>query len=228
MNGAGEPCVALCASREAAGGSVAWGTRSPSGKLLIIGVTGGMASGKSTLARMISGRGIVHIDADKLVHALMQHDREMIAEIAAAFPGVVVQQKIDRAKLAGTISKHPTKLITLEHIIHPRVRALEEMAIAIARRNGMKAVILDIPLLFETDAQTLCDVVIVAHAPIHHRRRRAFTRPNMTEEKWQKLLARQLPDHARNHAADIVIPTGIGKAATRRVIAQYMHEWGLL
>lgn len=199
----------------------------PIQKPLIIGVTGGMASGKSTVARMIAGRGIVHIDADKLVHALMQHDREMIAEIAAAFTGVVVQQKIDRAKLAASIAKHPAKLATLEAIIHPRVRALEELAIAIARRNGMKAVILDIPLLFETDAQTLCDIVIVAHAPIHHRRRRAFTRPNMTEEKWQKLLARQLPDHARNHAADIVIPTGIGKAQTRRQIAKLMRELGL-
>ena len=193
----------------------------------VIGGTGGMASGKSTVARMIAGRGIVHIDADRLVHALMQHDAQMIAEITAAFPGVVVQQKIDRAKLAASISKKPNTLSVLESIIHPRVRALEEMAISIARRNRMKAVILDIPLLFETDAQTLCDIVIVTHAPIHHRRRRAFARPGMTEKKWKNLLDRQLPDHARNFAADIVISTGIGKAATRREIQRLMKEWEL-
>lgn len=195
--------------------------------MIIIGVTGGMASGKSTVARMIAGRSILHIDADQLVHQLMYSDRAMINEIAAAFPGAVVQHRIDRGKLAAHITKHPASLATLEAIIHPRVRASEEAMIAAARRNRLRAVVLDVPLLFETDADQLCDVVIVAHAPIHHRRRRAFARPGMTQEKWQRLLDRQLPDHHRLGRADVVISTAIGKAATRRRIQALMHQWGL-
>jgi len=196
-------------------------------KPLIIGVTGGMASGKSTLARMIAGRGIAHVDADKLVHQLLQHDRSLIADIAAAFPAAKTKASIDRAKLAAHITQHPEALSTLESLIHPRVRALEEEAIAIARRNGLRALVLDIPLLFETDADALCDVVVVAHAPMHRRRRRAFARVGMTEEKWRRLLDRQLPDHHRNHLADVVVSTAVGKAATRRHIQALMRAWGL-
>ena len=233
---------------------------------LVVGVTGGMASGKSSIARMICGRGIIHVDADKLVHELLQHDRSMIADIAAAFPKVVVatnhgahsgcnpgegrdpradtinrelfhmdpglrrddaRWRIDRAALAAHITKNPNTLGVLESLIHPRVRAQEEAIIAAARRNRVRAVVLDVPLLFETDADVLCDVVIVAHAPLAHRRARALTRPGMSEQKWQRLLDRQLPDHVRNRAADVVISTAIGKAATRKEIAKLMHAWGL-
>lgn len=195
--------------------------------MMVIGVTGGMASGKSTVARMFAGRGIAHVDADKMVHHLMQHDRNMIEEIAAAFPAAKNVNGLDRAALAKTITEHPGMLSILESIIHPRVRDTEERAIAIARRNGLRAVILDIPLLFETDAQHLCDVVVVAYAPLPHRKRRAFTRAGMTDQKWTRLLDRQLSDHVRNHAADVVISTTIGKAATRRRVKQLMKQWKL-
>jgi dephospho-CoA kinase len=194
---------------------------------LVIGVTGGMASGKSTVARMFTGRGVRHLDADKIVHRLMQQDKMTIVALAKAFPNIVEDGGINRAALAETITKKPEKLAELEHILHPRVRQVEELAITQARRARARAIILDIPLLFETDAQMLCNVVIVAHAPISHRRRRAFMRPGMTEAKWEKLLARQLSDHIRNRAADIVIPTGIGKAATRRKVERLMKIWGL-
>ena len=196
--------------------------------MMVIGVTGGMASGKSTVARMFAGRGIAHVDADKMVHHLMQHDRAMIEEIAAAFPAAKSKDKgLDRAKLATTITEHPGMLSILESIIHPRVRGTEERAIAIARRNGLRAIILDIPLLFETDAQYLCDVVVVAYAPLPHRKRRAFTRAGMTDQKWTRLLDRQLNDHARNRAADVVISTAVGKAATRARVKQLMKQWKL-
>lgn len=196
---------------------------------LVIGVTGGMASGKSTLARMIAGRGIVHLDADKIVHDLMRHDRATIIALAEAFPEALTSPKvegsIDRSKLAAIISSHPEKLSQLETILHPRVRAVEEAAILRAQRQRARAIVLDIPLLFETDAQALCDVVIVAHAPLAHRRARAFRRPGMTEEKWQRLISRQLPDPIRVRAGDIVIPTTLGKAVTRRMVAQLMKQW---
>lgn len=232
--------------------------------MMVIGVTGGMASGKSTLARMFTGRGIVHLDADRIVHRLMRNDRETIAAIGEAFPAAVSPLppagegkgegllsspptpsletpgpsprpspasgrggRINRAALAEAIGNNPEALATLEHILHPRVRAVEVAAINHARRHRRRAVILDIPLLFETDAQTLCDVVIVAHAPITLRRRRAFARAGMTDVKWEKLIARQLPDHVRRRAADIVIPTSLGKAATRRKVQGLMRQWGL-
>jgi dephospho-CoA kinase len=197
-------------------------------KPLIIGITGGLASGKSTLARMIAGRGIAHIDADAIVHRLMHHDRDMITAIAAAIPDAVTKGRIDRAKLAAAITADPTRLAALEAIIHPRVRAVEMAAIDAAQRNRLRAVVLDVPLLFETAADELCDVVIVAHAPRPHRRRRAFARTGMTEQKFDRLIARQWPDAARRHLADIVIPTTIGKAATRRKVMCLMREWGLL
>lgn len=213
----------------AQGATRAAGKNPPSINPFVIGVTGGMASGKSTVARMFAGRGIAHVDADKLVHQLMQFDRGMIEEIAAAFPAATSKDgTLDRAALAANITQHPGMLSILESIIHPRVRGAEERAIAIARRNGLRAIILDIPLLFETDAQHLCDVVVVAHAPLPHRKRRAFTRAGMTDQKWTRLLDRQLSDRVRNHAADVVISTAIGKAATRCHVKQLMKQWELI
>jgi dephospho-CoA kinase len=203
----------------------------PFNKPIIIGVTGGIASGKSSIARMFSGRGIVHVDADKLVHHLMQHDRTMIEEIANAFPSSRTthhtSSSINRASLAAHISKHPEALVTLERIIHPHVRRAELAAIQSATRNRLRAVVLDVPLMYETGADELCDVVIAAHAPVHHRRRRAFARLGMTHEKFNRLIARQWSDADRNALADIVIPTTIGKAATRRRVYRLMCEWGL-
>ena len=221
-------CVASHGEPQRGGGAGGQAPRLHTNKPIVIGVTGGMASGKSTIARMLSGRGIAHVDADKLVHQLLQHDRATGAEIAAAFPATKKGHAIDRAALANHITKHPESLAVLEAILHPRVRAMEEEAIAIARRNGLRALVLDIPLLFETDADSLCDVVIVAHAPMHHRRRRAFARVGMSEAKWQRLIDRQLPDRHRNALADIVIRTDMGKAAVKKQVKALMRAWGLL
>jgi dephospho-CoA kinase len=96
-----------------------------------------------------------------------------------------------------------------------------------ASRNRIQAVVLDVPLLFETGLEAICDVVVVVHAPLSLRRRRAFKRKGMTEEKWNRLLDRQLPSHIRNRLGDHVIFTAIGKAATRRQVMLLMKEWGL-
>ena len=194
---------------------------------LVIGVTGGMASGKSTVARMFAGRSILHIDADQLVHQLMRDDRDTIAALAKAVPKTVSKNVVDRAALAAHITKHPEALRTLEHILHPRVRAMEEGAILHASRNRIQAVVLDVPLLFETELEAICDMVVVAHAPLSLRRRRAFKRKGMTEEKWNRLIDRQLPSHIRNRLGDHVIFTAIGKAATCRQVMLLMKAWGL-
>lgn len=210
------------------GSEAAKGAKSLLQKPLIIGVTGGMASGKSTLARMIAGRGIAHVDADALVHQLMRDDADTIAAIGDLVSGVVVNGRIDRGKLAAHIAKHPETLQALEAILHPRVRSLEEGAIAFARRNRLRAVVLDVPLMFETGADELCDIVIAVHTPLAQRRARAFRRAGMTEAKWTRLIARQWPDADRNALADIVISSTIGKAAMRRRTHALLNEWGLL
>ena len=224
---------------------------------LVSGITGGIASGKSTVARMFAEGGIPHFDADKMVHHLLQHDRNIIAAMAAAFPealeSVIASEarqssarsateeldchvanaprnddiKINRATLAETITHHPEKLRILERILHPAVRAAEEAFIADAKRDGIRAVILDIPLLFETDAHLLCDKIIVTHAPLDHRKARAFTRQGMTEQKWERLLARQLTDHASHPRADSVISTDTSEEATRTLVNNIKNKWNI-
>lgn len=193
---------------------------------LVIGITGGMASGKSTVARMIARRGIPHVDADKLVHKIFATDRGVADEIAALFPGTVAQDKVDRPALGAAIAGDPAKLKRLEQILHPRVRAAEEAAVLRAMRQRRRAILLDIPLLFETGAEELCDVVIAAYAPLALRRRRAHAR-GMHPATIDRLIARQLTDAERNRRADAVIPTTIGKAHTRRMVEALLKQWGI-
>lgn len=200
---------------------------------LIIGVTGGIASGKSTVARMISGPGILHADADHIVHELMQKDRFMIYELSRLVPSAKKLRYdgwancISRGALADAVTANPDLLPKLEEIIHPYARAQEMAIIHAATRNRIRAVVLDVPLLFETDADQLCDVVLVAYAPLPHRRRRAFRRERMNEAKWQRLLDRQIKNHHRHPRADLVIHTHLGKASTRQQIRAFMHQFKL-
>lgn len=193
----------------------------------IIGVTGGMASGKSTIARMIAGDCFPHLDADALVHQLMATDASTIAAIAQAIPASVVDGTVSRAQLSAAIAQDPRHISTLESILHPRVRAAEERAITNARAEGKAALILDIPLLFETGADVLCDVMLAASAPEAVRKARAFTRPGMTEAKWQRLIARQWTDAQRNARADVVIDTTKTMEETQAQLKALLKEWGL-
>ena len=192
----------------------------------VIGITGGIASGKSTIARMIARRGIPHLDADKLVHRLLAKDKPTIAAIDKQFPGTVKNGTVDRKALGAAIADRPAKLKQLEQLLHPLVRAAEEEAILLAGRQRRRAILLDIPLLFETGAEVLCDVVIAAHAPLPMRKRRALAR-GMSEATIARLVARQLGEAERNRRADIVIPTTIGKAHTRRVVEALLKRWKL-
>ncbi len=194
--------------------------------MMVIGITGGIASGKSTIARMIARRGIPHLDADKLVHRLLARDRPTIAAIEKQFPGTVVNGAVDRRLLGASIAGDPGKLKRLEQLLHPLVRAAEEQAILLAGRQRRRAILLDIPLLFETGAEVLCDVVIAAHAPLPMRKRRALAR-GMSEATVARLVSRQLTEAERNRQADIVIPTTIGKAHTRRMVEALLKQWKL-
>ncbi|PZP86214.1 MAG: dephospho-CoA kinase [Azospirillum brasilense] len=204
------------------------GASPPSKELFIIGVTGGMASGKSTIARMIAGERFPHLDADALVHQLMATDAATIQAIGEAFPTALVNGAISRAQLSAAIAQDARHIATLESILHPRVRAEEERAIAAARAEGKSAIILDIPLLFETGADALCDAVLTASAPEDVRKSRAFARPGMTDAKWQRLIARQWNDAQRNARADVVIDTTKTMKETQAQLDHLLDGWGLL
>ncbi|MBN8544030.1 MAG: dephospho-CoA kinase [Alphaproteobacteria bacterium] len=194
--------------------------------MIVIGITGGIASGKSTIARMMAQRGITHVDADVLVHGLMKTP-SVISEIAQIFPSAIKNGAVDRSALGAIVAKDKAALIALEMVLHPAVREAELAALKQSVRQNRRAVILDIPLLFESGAEALCDIVISAAAPLDMRRKRAFLRKGMTGEKFDRLVARQLDEVTRNLLADVVIPTTLGKAFTRRRVELLLRELGL-
>jgi len=171
----------------------------------ILCLTGSLGMGKSRTAQFFAEQGVPVYDADAVVHEL--YASEAVPVIDRAFPGAVVDGKVDRAKLAALVLGDDAALARLESIVHPLVAARREKFLADARANKAKAVLLDIPLLFETRGERVCDAVVVVSAPADVQRQRAFERPGMTEEKFAALLAKQLPDAEKRPRADFVVDT---------------------
>jgi dephospho-CoA kinase len=171
----------------------------------VLCLTGSLGMGKSRTAQFFAEQGVPVYDADAVVHEL--YASEAVPVIDRAFPGAVVDGKVDRAKLAALVLGDDAALARLESIVHPLVAARREKFLADARANKAKAVLLDIPLLFETRGERVCDAVVVVSAPADVQRQRAFERPGMTEEKFAALLAKQLPDAEKRPRADFVVDT---------------------
>jgi dephospho-CoA kinase len=171
----------------------------------ILCLTGSLGMGKSRTAQFFAEQGVPVYDADAAVHEL--YAGEAVPVIAEAFPGSVADGKVDRAKLAALVVGDDKALARLESIVHPLVAARREKFLADARANNAKVVLLDIPLLFETRGERLCDAVVVASATADMQRQRAFERPGMTEEKFSALLAKQLPDAEKRKRADFIVDT---------------------
>lgn len=195
--------------------------------MIVIGITGGIASGKSTVARLMKHKGIAHIDADKLVHHLIARDADTKSAIALAIPQAVHEGTVKREALAALVARDATILKTLEQILHPRVRRAEMHAILRAARHRKRAVLLDVPLLFETGCNVMCDMVIAVQATPALQRRRAMQRRGMTPEKFERLIARQWNDAQRAACADVVITTALGKGHTARAVQKLMKQLDL-
>lgn len=191
---------------------------------LVLGITGGMASGKTTATRMLKRPGISIFNADACAHHLMTHDAKCIAVIAQHFPRAHNNGRIERSALAQEIIRAPIALKTLENILHPRIRAREIKAINLAARNRQRMLVLDIPLLFETGAERLCDYVIAVDVSEKLQHIRAFKRAGMTQEKYLRLRARQLPAAQRNAYADYVITSNLGRANMRRQLELLLRK----
>jgi dephospho-CoA kinase len=187
----------------------------------VLCLTGSLAMGKSTAAKFFAECGVPVHDSDAVVHAL--YEGEAVALIEAAFPGATSGGKVDRGKLAEMVVNDRAALARLEAIIHPLVTASRDKFVAQAQARGASVVVVDIPLLFETDAQSKCDAVVVISAPAEDQRRRALDRPGMTEEKFAALLAKQLPDAEKRRRADFVVDSSQGFDHTRAQIRDILE-----
>jgi dephospho-CoA kinase len=186
--------------------------------MLVLGLTGSIGMGKSTTAAMFEAEGVPVYDSDAAVHALYAAGGAAVDPVEAAFPGVVVNGAIDRAKLSAKVVGDPEALAKLEGIVHPLVGAHRIGFFEKAQAEGRDIVVLDVPLLFETGGQKGVDKVVVVSAPPEVQRARVLARPEMTPEKFEAILARQLPDAEKRARADFVIDTGQGVEHARRQV----------
>lgn len=194
---------------------------------LKIGLTGSIASGKSTLLKAFAAHGVPVFSADEAVHALYRG--AAIAPVGAAFPGVVVNGEIDRAALSAQLIANPARLAELEAIVHPLVRARIAAFLGAAERQGAPLAVVDIPLLYEGGHDYGLDAVIVAVAEPAELRRRALGRPGMTVEKLETILARQMPQDEKRRRADYVVDTTGPIEASRSWVERFVaeHEAGI-
>jgi dephospho-CoA kinase len=191
--------------------------------LRIIGLTGGMGMGKSTAAAAFRRAGIPVFDADATVHRLQAKGGRAIPAIEAAFPGTIRDGAVDRAALRQAVLGNPGALTRLEHILHPMVEAEERAFVARARRAGKSAVVLDIPLLFETRGDRRVDTVVVVSAPLAIQVHRVALRRRMSKADVAAVIARQMPDREKRRRADVVLQTGLSRAHTLRALRRFIR-----
>lgn len=184
---------------------------------MLIGLTGSIGMGKSTLAAMLRDLGVPVFDADAEVHAMQGPGGALVSAIEKAFPGTTGSSGVDRAKLGATVFGDDDALRRLERIVHPAVA--EAQAEFMVANRAESLVVLDIPLLFEKGGASAVDKIIVVSAPAAQQRRRVLARPGMTPEKFAEILARQTPDAQKRAAADYIIDTGGRFDETREQIA---------
>lgn len=186
--------------------------------MFILGLTGSIGMGKSTAASDFKRLGVPVHDSDAAAHSVMAKDGVAVAAIDDAFPGVVLDGTIDRQKLGAKVFGDDRALKKLEDILHPLIREREKAFLALHGRRGTAAVVLDVPLLFETNGQRRCDAIVVVSAPFRTQKRRVMARLGMSEEKFQNILKTQMSDQTKREQADFVVFTGLGRAHSLRII----------
>ena len=190
----------------------------------IIGLTGGIGMGKSTAAAAFRRARIPVFDADATVHKLQGPGGRALPAIAAAFPGTVRDNRLDRVALRAAVLGQPQALARLEHIVHPLVRAEERAFLARARRAGSRAAVLDIPLWFETGAGRRADLVVVVSAPPGVQAHRVRQRRRMSTADVAAVIARQMPDAEKRRRADVVVNTGLSRHHAQRRLRRLIRE----
>ncbi|TCD06686.1 dephospho-CoA kinase [Erythrobacteraceae bacterium CFH 75059] len=188
---------------------------------LVLGLTGSVGMGKSTVAQMFREEGVPVFDADAVVHRFQGPGGALVAAIETAFPGSTGREGVDRASLRDRVLMDDAARRTLEAIVHPAVGA--ERQLFLLEHGGCPLVVFDIPLLFETKGDALVDRVLVVSAPPEVQRRRVLARPGMTPEAFARILALQLPDADKRARADHVIDTGVPLAETRAAVQKLIR-----
>lgn len=186
----------------------------------VLGLTGSIAMGKSTAARLLRRMRVPVYDADAEIRKLLARGGAGVAPVEAAFPGTVAGGAVDRAALGARVFADPAALRRLEGILHPLARAAQRAFLDRHMRARTRLVCLDVPLLYETVGERRCDLVVVVSASATIQRQRALARPGMTAQKLAGILARQMPDAKKRVLADIVAVTGLGHLPTLRALAK--------
>jgi dephospho-CoA kinase len=190
--------------------------------MIILGLTGSIGMGKSTTAKLFAEAGVPVYDADATVHHL--YEGEAVPAIEAAFPGTTANGKVDRALLSAQVVHDPAAIKRLEAIVHPMVGASRQKFLDDAERSGAPVAVVDVPLLYETGGEKRVDAVVVVTTTPENQRQRILSRDNMTEEKLDAILARQLPDAEKRKRADFVVDTSQGLDPVRARIRDILGE----
>ncbi len=190
--------------------------------MIVLGLTGSIGMGKTTASAMFADAGVPVHDADEAVHRLYAGRAAPIIE--AAFPGTVADGMVDRQKLGAAVIGNDAAMKKLEAIVHPLVREEEQAFLRAAEAKGAPIVLLDIPLLFETGGEKRVDRVVVVSAPEDVQRERVLTRPGMTQEKFDAILARQTQDAEKRARADFVLDTSGSFDGLRRQVNDVIEK----
>jgi dephospho-CoA kinase len=190
--------------------------------MIVAGLTGSIAMGKSTVLAMFAEHGVPTFDADEAVHDF--YAGEGAKTVEAAFPGVVVSGRVDRERLAARVLGDKEALQRLEGLVHPAAAKARAQFLERAAAAGRRLVIVDVPLLFETGGEAGVDLVIVVSAPASIQRARALSRTGMSEAKLEAILSRQTSDAEKLRRAHFIIDTSGRLELTRAVVAQFMRS----
>ena len=190
--------------------------------MIILGLTGSIGMGKSTTAKLFEEAGVPVYDADAAVHKI--YEGEAAPAIEAAFPGTTVNGKVDRNKLSAKVVHDPAAMKRLEQIVHPMLGASRQKFLHDAEQSGAPVAVVDVPLLFETGGEKRVDAVVVVTTTPEIQRQRILSRDNMTGEKLDAILARQLPDAEKRKRADFVVDTSGGLDPVRAQIRDIVDQ----
>ena len=190
--------------------------------MIILGLTGSIGMGKSTTAKLFAEAGVPVYDADATVHRL--YEGEAVPAIEAAFPGTTVDGKVDRTRLSAQVVHDAAAIKRLEQIVHPMLGASRQKFLDDAEQSGAPVAVVDVPLLFETGGEKRVDAVVVVTTTPEIQRQRILARDNMTPEKLDAILARQLPDAEKRARADFVVDTSDGLEPVRARIRDILQQ----
>jgi dephospho-CoA kinase len=190
--------------------------------MIILGLTGSIGMGKSATAKLFVEAGIPVYDADATVHEIYQG--AATPAIEAAVPGTTADGKVDRTKLSAQVLHNPDAMRRLEQVVHPMLRAYHRKFLRDAEASGAPVAVVDVPLLFETGGEKDVDAVVVVTTTPEIQRRRVLARDGMTDEKFETVLARQMPDAEKRRRANFVVDTSDGLDPVRVQIRHILDE----